>query len=92
MKGRHSGSSSRGHGPCLVGSRAIRPNVAVVMSLALAMVLCWVSPVLGKEVKGLSFYPPFQSFNARGVQMYSGSVGSLCPSCTQGCASDGPCL
>lgn len=35
---------------------------ALVMSL-----LCWTSSVLGGEVKGLGFYPPFQTFNARGM-------------------------
>lgn len=87
MKGRHSGGSSRDHGPCLVGTPALRPNMAVVMSFALAMLLCCVGPVLGKEVKGLSFYPPFQSFNARGMRCREGPACFLCVSvvCTASC-------
>lgn len=60
-------------------ARAILPNAAVTManrSLARAAVclaavvmllVCCISTVDAKEIKGLGFYPPFQTFNARGV-------------------------
>lgn len=72
MRGRHSGRIPSERRPCVAVARAIRPTVAVatskltMMALALVMFLCWTSSVLGKEVKGLGFYPPFQTFNARG--------------------------
>lgn len=48
--------------------RAVRPNavMAIVKVLALVMLTC-TSSVLGKEIKALGFYPPFQSFNVRGI-------------------------
>lgn len=40
--------------------------LAVFSLAAAAAVLLVASPVSGNEVKGLGFYPPFESFNARG--------------------------
>lgn len=56
-----------------------RANAAVAMfrqglgravwgaAAGIMILVCCARPALGKEVKGLSFYPPFQSFNARGI-------------------------
>ena len=61
--------------PRVAAARAIVPRAAsmpnwswlAVFSLAAAAaVLLVASPVSGNEVKGLGFYPPFESFNARG--------------------------
>lgn len=38
-----------------------------VAAAGIMILACCARPALGKEVKGLSFYPPFQSFNARGM-------------------------
>lgn len=42
-------------------------QVTMIVGVALVMFLCWTGSVLGGEVKGLGFYPPFQTFNARGM-------------------------
>lgn len=47
----------------------LMPNwswLAMFSLAAAAAVLLVASPVSGNEVKGLGFYPPFESFNARG--------------------------
>ncbi|CAM9277412.1 unnamed protein product [Ectocarpus sp. 4 AP-2014] len=41
------------------------------VAAGIMILVCCVRPSLGKEVKGLSFYPPFQSFNARGDRTVS---------------------
>ncbi|CAM9356216.1 unnamed protein product [Ectocarpus sp. 6 AP-2014] len=44
---------------------------AVWAAAGIMILVCCARPALGKEVKGLSFYPPFQSFNARGDRTVS---------------------
>ncbi|CAM9661264.1 unnamed protein product [Hapterophycus canaliculatus] len=63
--------------------RATRPQTAVSMinqrltraavglAALMMLLLCCTSTVDAKEVKGLSFYPPFQTFNARGDRTVS---------------------
>lgn len=75
----HWGNSMSGVHPSRA-AHATRPTVAVSMAslsltraavglAALVMLLvCCTRTVDAKEVKGLGFYPPFQTFNARGVR------------------------
>lgn len=72
MRRRCSGRSPSERGPCVAVARAILPTVAMsklrmMAGVALVMFLCLMNPVLGTEVRGLGFYPPFQTFNARGT-------------------------
>lgn len=43
--------------------------VVVVMAM-----LCGLSTVCGSEIKGLGFYPPFKTFNARGMMCPQGQT------------------
>eukprot|EP00752_Nemacystus_decipiens_P001287 g1280.t1 len=43
----------------------------MMLGVVVAMFLCWTGSVLATEVKGLGFYPPFQTFNARGGRTVS---------------------
>lgn len=79
MRSGLAGLSPCAGGPRGPGRRAtaVRPKataaaavVTMVEGLPLAllvMLLLCASSVLGKEIKALGFYPPFQRFNARGV-------------------------
>lgn len=72
MRGRDSGRTRSERRRPVAVARAIRPTVGtgkltMMVGLAVVMFLCWTSSVLAGEVKGLGFYPPFQTFNARGA-------------------------
>ncbi|CAM9418516.1 unnamed protein product [Scytosiphon promiscuus] len=51
-------------------NRSLR-RAAVGLAALVMLLACCTSTVDAKEVKGLSFYPPFQSFNARGDRTVS---------------------
>lgn len=93
MRGRHCGRSSSERRPCFAVARATRPTVAtkkltMMMDVALVMFLCLTSSVLGAEVKGLGFYPPFQTFNARGIYSRMATPTFIAPRFVFGTAVD----
>lgn len=48
--------------------------LGIALTTALVLLMCCVSMVAGNEVKGLGFYPPFKTYNARG-QLVKGVPG-----------------